>query len=824
MEILTRDEAREKILHDIPCTDYLEKARNGGYVCIYCGSGKGEHGTGAVKYYRDTNTCACFACADGSDKGRKFDVLDLMQHYEHCDYNTALKIGADKLGLTIGAGDRIDNGWKAHVAGRKYPTPTAAGSNSYDINNLILDPLKPRQNGVQGAESHASAQHGEMSTADATKSHSDAQQGTDSAESKKSTTAGTLADYTDYYMECMQRLDDPGAISYLQARGISQGTAESYHIGFDPAADPASAPGAQEGEYKPHPCPRVIIPVTKSHYIARSIDPNTPPRYRVLNPSTQRGAGNPGIFNGRAIYTDGVIFVVEGVFDALSIIECGGIAIATNSANNIKTLREALLKQKTAAVFVLCPDNDEDPKTREKVQKRFKDLADGLQALGIRHTIKNIAGAHKDANDALRADRQALEAAIKEAIKEAVVLPEIQQAADQGGNELPGLLTFTGAVNIFKTANYETIEFKSFPEFSKTAKIKLHDSIVLAADTGGGKSSLAINFMNDLSEKYPCIYFNLEMDAVDVLGRLVAIQSGMEIDRIQGYQKDPKTAEAVNTALQAITSRKPIQVIQDAYLLEELEDIIKKSIQGRKEPTIVFIDHSLLMDTGRNSAGRYDRFTQISEGLRKMALRNDIILFVLLQQSRAGKALEEERPKNSSLKESGSWENDSTQICFLWYDPAAKRKKLLITKNRHGEIGEFTLNYWKKTQTYTEAKDQKTAAGPAGSPTLKKTRREKQREKLVSAYEEAMINTNGRPTLRAIAEAADVTTATVKTWIKEYGGCIVDGVQQDPAGIDTEVEYTGFIKMTPADDAESPFSDSDETDPTPDGATANKRL
>ena len=52
-----------------------------------------------------------------------------------------------------------------------------------------------------------------------------------------------------------------------------------------------------------------------------------------------------------------------------------------------------------------------------------------------------------------------------------------------------------------------------------------------------------------------------------------------------------------------------------------------------------------------------------------------------------------------------------------------------------------------------------------------------------------------------MAEAADVTTATIKSWIKEHGGCTVNGVQQDPAGIDAEVEYNGFIKLTPGDEA-----------------------
>ena len=106
-----------------------------------------------------------------------------------------------------------------------------------------------------------------------------------------------------------------------------------------------------------------------------------------------------------------------------------------------------------------------------------------------------------------------------------------------------------------------------------------------------------------------------------MLQRLVAIHSGIEIDRIQGYQNDPETAKAVNVALRTITARKPLQIVQGAYLLEEVQAIVEQSTKGREEVTAVFIDHSLLMDTQQSSAGRYDRFTQLSEGLRKMALR-----------------------------------------------------------------------------------------------------------------------------------------------------------------------------------------------------------
>lgn len=381
-----------------------------------------------------------------------------------------------------------------------------------------------------------------------------------------------------------------------------------------------------------------------------------------------------------------------------------------------------------------------------------------------------------------------------------------------GEMQLPGLLTYSDAVTIFEQADDRYIELKSFPAFSKTAKIKVHDSVVLAADTGAGKSSLALNFLNELNADYPCIYINLEMDTVTALRRLAAIQSGLEIDCIEGYKNDDQTAAAVNAALQAITGRKPLQVIQGAYrvgdatayTLEGIAAIIARSTAGRTDPTIVIIDHSLLVDTQKNTGSRYDRFTQVSEGLRRLALSYNIILFVLLQQNRAGKASDDERPKNSSLKESGSWENDATQICFLWFDPTDRKKKLLLTKNRSGGTGEFTLNYWAKTQTYTEAAGSEANTGREKVAANRQTKRERQKRKLMNAYEMAYITTFGEPTLQAIAEAADVTTATVKAWIKEYGGFMINGQAVDPAGLDVTIEEQEFVKLTPTDD--NPFT------------------
>ena len=279
------------------------------------------------------------------------------------------------------------------------------------------------------------------------------------------------------------------------------------------------------------------------------------------------------------------------------------------------------------------------------------------------------------------------------------------EKAPQNGAEQPakGLLTLERAIKILDDVDDHYLELPKFPQLSDVARIRTHDSIVIAADTGAGKSSLALNILHELQDRYPAMYINLEMDEATILQRLVAIHTGMELDRIEGYKQDKNTRDEVNAAINDILSRKEIRLLTDSYDLQEIEAQIKAATQGRTEPTIVFIDTGLLVTTSNKSASRYERFTHISEELRRISRLNNIVMFVLLQQNRESKKKENADPRNSSLKESGSWENDATKIIFL--NGNSNSKKLSITKNRSGKLGEIKLNYSAHTQTYSEPKN-----------------------------------------------------------------------------------------------------------------------
>lgn len=154
-------------------------------------------------------------------------------------------------------------------------------------------------------------------------------------------------DLSDYFAACRARLHDPAAVFFLSARGINIKTAETYGLGFDPKADPAGSHRC---------CPRIIIPTNCFHYVARSIDPDAQPGCRTMN---NLGV-SPALFNRQALYAPGdePVFVTEGAFDALSVIEAGGSAVALNSAANGRLLLNALRERPTNHPLLLCLDND----------------------------------------------------------------------------------------------------------------------------------------------------------------------------------------------------------------------------------------------------------------------------------------------------------------------------------------------------------------------------------------------------------------------------------------------------------------------------------
>ena len=315
---MSREHMKDFIRQRFDCREFLKKSSGCSlYICPKCGSGCGQHKTGAVQYYPDTQRWYCHKCRTLGD------IFTLYELEHGVNFNTALRALAEQLGTSV-------EPHSTKLARKCPPAPS------------------PMQSG------------------------------------------SAPKDLSDYFAACRARLYDPAAIAYLAERGISPETAVAYGLGFGPKADPAGSHRC---------CPRITIPTNCFHYVARSIDPDAQPGCRTMN---NRGA-TPDIFNRQALYAPGnePVFVTEGAFDALSIIEAGGSAIALNSVANGRLLLNALRERPTNHPLLLCLDSDRSGR------EACANISEQLHDLGVdfRDVCVKICREAKDPNAALQADR-----------------------------------------------------------------------------------------------------------------------------------------------------------------------------------------------------------------------------------------------------------------------------------------------------------------------------------------------------------------------------------------------------------------------------------
>lgn len=199
-----------------------------------------------------------------------------------------------------------------------------------------------------------------------------------------------------YFRECQKHLAET---DYLTKRGISEEVAKRFMLGYDTKFKTRSATG-ELVTWK-----ALIIPTGEYSCIARNTDEKADKDDRY------RKRGQSDYINKKRLQTaEKPIYITEGELDALSIIEVGGEAVGLGSAEEKdKFVSNVLKKQKPAQPLILALDNDEAGK------RATEELAEKLDELEIPYYRIDPYNGHKDANEALTADREAFKEEIARA-------------------------------------------------------------------------------------------------------------------------------------------------------------------------------------------------------------------------------------------------------------------------------------------------------------------------------------------------------------------------------------------------------------------------
>ena len=226
------------------------------------------------------------------------------------------------------------------------------------------------------------------------------------------------------------------------------------------------------------------------------------------------------------------------------------------------------------------------------------------------------------------------------------------------------------------------------------------DLIILGARPSMGKTALALNIGLNLAKQGVSVGIaSLETTGRKVTERFLHQLSGVSRDQILDDPLDPAVVRRWDKAASTLESLK-ITVAEGCVTVPQVHGFVRrmKHVGGLG---LLILDHIQLMRAG-GKRSRYEDLTEITGGLKDLAVREQIPVLALSQLSRAVEQRPDRLPRLSDLRESGSIEQDADQIWLLYRadyyrvrERAGERTDGLaqidVAKNRDGPTGTAIL-------------------------------------------------------------------------------------------------------------------------------------
>ena len=499
-----------------------------------------------------------------------------------------------------------------------------------------------------------------------------------------------------YYKACHSKLAET---DYHTQRGISQETANRFMLGYD--SEYTQSTGGEVWQ-------ALIIPTGKYSYVARNTNPQADAKSRY------RKTGQATPLNWKALQTaQKPIFIVEGEIDALSIVEVGGEAIGLGSTANIDKFINNYVKQyKPAQPLVLALDND------EKGQQATEKLEEELDKLGVQTYRLNPAGDHKDANEALVADREAFTQAVAHAenIEEEALEAEREEYLKTASyNRLQDFIN--GIAESVNTPATPT----GFKGLDKALDGGLYEGLYfLGAVTSLGKTTLALQIADQIADSgKDVLIFSLEMAEAELMSKSISRLTLLDVLDNGGETANAKTNRGITAGARyskySQTERDIISramtaygdIAKHIYIHEGMGDIgtdyIRETVRKHQlftgQAPVVIIDYVQILaphDVRATDKQNIDKNVLELKRISRDYKTPVIGISSLNRQGYKGEVSLED------FKESGAIEYGSDVLIGLHFSGAGKKDfdsteakranprkiELVILKNRNGRAGE----------------------------------------------------------------------------------------------------------------------------------------
>ncbi len=259
--------------------------------------------------------------------------------------------------------------------------------------------------------------------------------------------------------------------------------------------------------------------------------------------------------------------------------------------------------------------------------------------------------------------------------------------------------------NLYQNKTHVTGLPTGFTDFDiQTAGLQPSDFIVIAGRPSMGKSSFALNLIENIAvkENIPVAIFSLEMSKEQLVQRLLCSHARVPIHKVRtGYLSQSDWPNLTNAA--GHLSEAPIY-IDDTPGISVLELRAKaRRLKSHHNIRLILIDYLQLMQGSGDSESRQQEISEISRSLKALARELDIPVIAISQLSRKSEDRTDKRPLLSDLRESGAIEQDADLVVLLfrqeYYYPNEENKgkaEVIIAKQRNGPVGMIPFTFIKE--------------------------------------------------------------------------------------------------------------------------------
>ena len=227
-------------------------------------------------------------------------------------------------------------------------------------------------------------------------------------------------------------------------------------------------------------------------------------------------------------------------------------------------------------------------------------------------------------------------------------------------------------------------------------RIRKKQLITFAARPGIGKSALALTIAKHTyrSQRKSIALFTLEMGDDEVGDRLIAQDSDINLTHILDAKLETNEWAPYVHAVETLSDGNLFINDNGDITAPQIRAECKK-LKARYGLDLVIVDYGGLVDAPGNNPN--ERSSYVSRNLKKLAKALNVPVLMLWQMNRSIEGRADGEPVLSDLRDSGSIEQDSDTVVFLYVkdEPNPKSKinhvKCSIAKQRNGPTAKFDL-------------------------------------------------------------------------------------------------------------------------------------